>query len=169
MTELRSRRGVLRAGAVAVTAVTGGCLLDNPRTAPGHVYVENDSGRDRRLALVIAERTDDTLETEVEAWYRIPNGHALEFEAVLEPGRTHVVHGTLPGAPPSDEVTFVSEPCPDDATGERIVVVDVQRDGVGVVPRDCEQPYTQRELEYAPASEHRVEPYDGEIPRSPGR
>ncbi|MDS0260313.1 hypothetical protein NDI56_12990 [Haloarcula sp. S1CR25-12] len=164
MADSFSRRGVLRAAGLAAGAGLSGCLLDNPRTAAGHVYVENASGVDRRIALVIAERTDGTVEREVAAWYRIPNGHALEFETVLERDRRHVIHGTLPDAPPSDEVTFVSHPCPADESGERIVVVDVQRDGLGVVPRDCEQSYTQRELEYVPASEYRLEPYDGEIP-----
>lgn len=160
MADLLSRRGVLRAAGVAVVAGTSGCQLDNPTTAAGHVYAENDSGSSRRVAFFIRERTDGGFDDEIAAWYRVPNDHALEFENVLEAGRTHVIHAALPGSPPTDEVTLTVDPCQEGEAGDRVITVDLQPDGLGIVPRGCQASYTQRELEYVPAAEYRLEPLE---------
>lgn len=138
-----------------------GCQWDNPETAAGHIYVENSSGEEHRLALVVAEGSEGTSEFEIQAWYRIPEGHALEFEGVLESDQTHVVRAQLSGSPPEDRVTATIDQCSGSQESERVVSVDVQPDGLGIIPRDCEESYTQRELEYVAASEHR----DGSLDR----
>lgn len=160
-----SRRSVVRTSGLAATTALAGCLWDNPETAPGHVYVENSTGDPRRVALVIAERTEDP---EVRAWYGVPADHALAFEDVLEPDRTHVLRASLPGSPPADRVSATIDPCPEGQEGERVVSVDVQSDGLGVVLRDCQESYTQRELEYVAASDYRLESLDGGLTPTPG-
>jgi len=132
-----------------------GCQWDNPETAAGHIYAENSTGEEHRLALVVAEQSEGTPTVEIRGWYRVPADHALEFDGVLEPDRRHVVRARLSDAPPEDRVTATIDRCPEGQRGQRVVTIDVQPDGLGVLPRDCETSYTQRELEYVSASEYR--------------
>lgn len=162
-----SRRAVLRTSGVAAMVTLSGCQWENPISDAGHIYVENSSGQERRLAVVIAEQSEGALDFEIQAWYRIPAGHALQFEGVLEPDQRHVVRAALPGAPPEDRVTATIDQCSEEQSGERVVSIEVQPDGLGIVPRDCEAAYTQLELEYVQASEYQLESLDRELTTTP--
>lgn len=158
---------MLRAsGAVAATTI-GGCLSFESEAAPGHIYVENGSGEEQQLDVVIAERSDETLEFETQARYRIPEGHALEFNGVLEPDITHELRVKRPDAPVQDRRSATIDPCSGNPSGERVVSVTVQVDGLGIITRGCEESYEERNLEYVAASDHVVRSIDQELTATP--
>lgn len=152
-----SRRDVLRASGLTAATALGGCLLENQETEAGHLYVENTSGEERRVALLVVPEGEDAEAAAVDGWYRVPDSHALEFEGVIEPDQAYSVRAALPDAPPEDRVAVTVDPCEDG--GDRIVSVRTRPDGVGVIPFGCEESYTERELEYVDASDYR----DGDV------
>lgn len=155
MADSFSRRDVLGASGLVTTAVLGGCLGSSPEIDPGHVYVENMSGGERELALVVAEQSDGALDLEVQAWYRIPEGYALQFRNMLEPDRTHVVRAELRNSPAEGPEAVTIDPCPEGRdAGERVVSVRLQPDEIGIIPFGCRDEYMRRELEYVEASEY---------------
>lgn len=146
----------------------GGCLWGGSEINPGHVYVENTSDGERELATLIAEQTDGTLDPEIQAWYRIPEDYALQFENVLEPNETHVVRTRLRGSSPENREAVTVELCSENRDeGQRVVTVRLQPDAVGIIPYGCEEAYTRQELEYVDASEYRIESLDGRLTGTP--
>lgn len=163
MTRSLSRRSLLVAGGLAVSGSVGGCLLDNPDTAAGHVYIENTSPGDRRLALSVTAETDGTPRQVVDSWYDVPEGTALEMEGVLEPGQRYTVRAALEDAQPADTEVAEIDTCEEGAEGERVVSVRTAVDRLGVLTRGCDESYTQRELEYVEATQHRVGTVSGTV------
>jgi hypothetical protein len=102
-----SRREVLAATGLAVSVSLGGCLLRQQGPGTGHA------------------------DPVVAAWYRVPEGDAVEFQNVIEPGQGYEVRAALPDAPPADRTTGVVDPCSGDPAGERVVSVRIRPDGSG--------------------------------------
>ncbi|WP_436931873.1 hypothetical protein [Halosimplex halobium] len=187
-----TRREVLAAAGLAVSGGLGGCLLRQRGPGTGHIYVENTDETTHRVALWVAQRSVGDGETPgetgdqtgtaggtaegpgaggstrdpdpiVAAWYRVPEGDAVEFQNVIEPGQGYEVRAALPDAPPADRITGVVDPCSGEAAGERVVSVRVRPDGLGIIPWGCEDTYTKGDMEYVDASERRIEPVEGTV------
>lgn len=162
-----SRREVLQASGMVAATTVGGCLSSNPESPPGHIYLENASGEERRLDVVIGERSDGTLEYEIQARYRIPEATALEFNGVLEPDITHVLRVKRPEASIQDRRSATIDRCEGNPSGERVVSVALQVDGLGIITRGCEESYEERDLEYVAAEDHVVRSIDQELTTTP--
>ena len=158
MVDTPSRRSVLRTGAVTAVGALGGCLLNNPQVPGGHLYVENMLPEDYRVMITVTEGTDRQGETVVEGWYRVPVNHALQFEGVIESGTTYTVTAHRPTVPPEDRITVTVDPCEGDGSAARDVSVRIRQDGTGIIPWECDQDYTRRELEYVDPSEYAIDP-----------
>lgn len=144
-----------------------GCQSGESGPPTGHIYVENGSGEERELLLVIAEKTGETLDYEIQGRYRIPEGHVLQFEGVLEPDVTHVVRAALPGTPPQDRVSATINQCTGDYSVERVVSIVTQVDGLGIITPECGGSYSERDLEYVAASEYQMEAIDRKLTPTP--
>lgn len=162
-----SRRDVLRWGSVAAVTTLAGCQGDDSGPPPGHIYAENGSGEDRELLLVVAEETDDGLDYTVQGRYRVPEGHAIQFEGVLEPDVTHVVRAALPGSPPVDRISSTVTRCSGSPSQERVVSIVLQPDGLGIITRGCEEEYSERDLEYVAAADRQIETIDTKLTATP--
>ncbi|WP_135363091.1 hypothetical protein [Halosimplex halophilum] len=185
-----SRREMLAATGLAVSGGLAGCLLRQQGPGTGHIYIENTDETAHRVALWVAQRSVDDAATPgetgavgatgtdggtgsgegtgdvdpiVAAWYRVPEGDAVEFQNVIEPGQGYEVRAALPDAPPADRITGVVDPCSGEAAGERVVSVRVRPDGLGIIPWGCEDTYTKGDMEYVDAGERRIEPVEGTV------
>ncbi|WP_436907325.1 hypothetical protein [Halosimplex marinum] len=178
-----SRREVLAATGLAATGGLGGCLLRQRGPGTGHIYIENTDDTSHRVALWVAPRSVDAetpgetgtdgetgtgegtgdADPIVAAWYRVPEGDAVEFQDVIEPDQGYEVRAALPDAPPADRVTGVVDPCSGEAAGERVVSVRIRPDGLGIIPWGCEDSYTKGDMNYVDASERRIEPVEGTV------
>lgn len=164
-----ARRDVLRAAGLVALPVLGGCLGSNTSAVPGHVYVENTTGEEREIAVVVAERTDGTLNSEVSAWYRVPARTGLQFQNILDPDTTHVVRAALRNMPSEAGESTVIEPCPSgqDAAA-RVVTVRVDPNELGIVPYGCKDEYIRPDLEYVDAPEYLVDSLNDPLTTTPG-
>lgn len=162
-----SRRDAIRSGGLAAFAALAGCQMNGSETTPGHVYAENGTDQEHRLAVAVAEPAEESVTYDVRAWYRLPPEHALEFNGVLEPGRTHYLRAQLETSPAQDSLSTTIDECSDGATGGRVVSIDVQNDGLGVITRDCQSSYEERDLEYVLASEYKVESIEEDLTVTP--
>lgn len=153
-----SRRNVLRAAGTGAAASVAGCLLGNEETGGSRLFVENNAGQEVLLQLVVA--TGEGIEGDrlLDEWYRVPRQVALEFEDVMEDEATHTVGVHAAEEGPEEGVQATVTPCEDDdAVTMRDVSVRVEPEAMRVVPWECQDEYTERDMEYVEAFEHRVD------------
>ncbi|MFC7140144.1 hypothetical protein ACFQMA_09905 [Halosimplex aquaticum] len=181
-----SRRELLRAAGLAAAGGLGGCVLRDEGPGTGHIYVENTDNADHRVALRVVARSEGTAEggalgttagggtaalgapdAVISAWYRVPQGYALEFQNVIESGIVYSVRAALPGAPPSDRVTGVIDTCSGDPAGERVISVRTRPDGLGIIPWGCKEAYSREDLNYVDPEDYRVESIEGTVADPP--
>ncbi|WP_232688544.1 hypothetical protein [Halobacterium zhouii] len=152
-----ARRDVLRATGFVALSTLGGCAGSNSQATPGHVYVENTTREEQEVAVMVGPRTNGTVDWEVEAWYRVPARTALQFLNALEPGTTHLVRSALRNTPSEGAESVISEPCPSDqATQDRLVIVRLDPEELGIITWGCRDTYTRQDLEYVDAPEYLI-------------
>lgn len=144
-----SRRRVLRAVAPAAAVWLAGCGfqpfdVEGPVPA-GRLFVENRTNFPKEIALSIAEggRGGDPVIDQV---YQFPEWHALQFDGVLEAGRTYDVRAYQPEARGSgqEQLLLTVETCGDeDAAGQMDVSILASSNGPDILTYGCDQPYAK--------------------------
>lgn len=157
MSGLFSRRTVLRTGLTVAAGSLAGCVFGEPDVEGGHLYVENTVSEDVTVDLTVAQGSDLEGEVVVDERYRLPQGHALQFEGVLERGQTYTIGARRPVSNREDSVQVTVRPCEGDPETGRDVSVRVRPDAMGVIPWGCSEEYERRELEYVSPEDYESE------------
>ena len=146
MVELPSRRDVLRAGSAIAATGLAGCTFGNQGTPTGHLLVGNQTTDPVRVSLAVIANPEGERESLVDGLYRVPAGHVLQFEGVLESRTEYSIAADVPGGEPEDQVSVGIETCDENDPAEKMDVrVRAAPDDVGIIPYGCDQTYTRRE------------------------
>lgn len=163
MSSERSRRSFLRLG-TGLCATTGlsGCLFGNPIVADGSLFVHNPYRAEQRVHVRVVRDPEGDPESVVVGVYRVPSGHALEFDGVIEGGQQYRISARPPDDPPADALRNLVDTCDGEgSSGQTSVRVQIARDSVSMVTYGCDNGYTRREsVEYVDASAYEVETTD---------
>lgn len=162
-----SRRRAIATASATATALLAGCqALPFGETVPtGHLFVENQEDEPFEIAVSVIRRSDG--EPIVQALYRVPGSHVLQFEDVLDTGNSYTLRTNQPAierqGPTSLSVTV--ETCqPDDPAGKTDVGILASSNGAEIVVYDCENAYTRTgDLTYVDPSQYEVRELDEPI------
>lgn len=163
------RRRVLQASTPAAVTVLAGCvsgIFSEPELA-GRLFVENRSAFTRRIALSVTDVTQGANEL-IHTWYRIPEWHALQFEDLLEPGRSYDIRAFQPDIPERNQARLVLniETCESgESAGQMDVSILASASGPDLITYDCDEPYQYAQsLTYVDPSEYEAEAITRTIP-----
>lgn len=161
-----SRRAVLGGVTTTATALLAGCTAGRTES-DGHLFVENRTEEQRRIALTVDETGNDGSRP-VNGLYRVPESVALQFRSVLEPGATYRLRASQPDARGPERLETLSitpTTCDEGDAAERTdVSVIASPDGPDVIVFECDRTYRfLDELEYVDPSEYLVRTVTGTI------
>lgn len=133
-------------------------MFGSPAVANGRLFVDNPRNETQVIHIEVTRNPDADGERVIDARYRVPSGHVLEFDGVLEPGTRYLIRAWLPNSPPIEPSSHTVDTCDsDDSSRQTSVRIRAARDGVAMVSFGCEQTYQRREdAQYANASEYRL-------------
>lgn len=138
-------------------------LGDGIRT--GHVFVHNRMESEERAGLVVTDKSDG--ETVINGMYRVPGGHALQFEEVLEQGNTYEFWVRQPGQEGLGEqnLSVTVKTCREDDPSDKLdVLVLVTTHGPDLTTYGCDRVYSREaDVTYVEPSEY----WTGRVTRTP--
>lgn len=159
-----SRRRFLQTVGAASATLLSGCTFEETvfgeNVPGGHLFVWNQRDGEERVELSVTDRTngDDRI---VDAIYRIPAAHVLQFEEVLESGNTYGIRAFQPdiAGVGDEELSVPVETCEEgDASDKLDVAILVSPNGPDFVIYDCDRVYSRNpNLEYVDPSEYRTQ------------
>lgn len=165
-----SRRRLVQASVAMIGATNSAGCLSNPFSEPvpaGHIFVENRTNFSKLIALSVTEDNQNG-ERLINAEYRIPEWHALQFQGVLEPGRAYDIRAYQPDARGTGRklVVLDIQTCEaDDPTSQFEVSILASSNGPDILVHGCDQGYNQvQSLTYVDPSEYRTNAITGTIP-----
>lgn len=136
-----------------------GYLFGNPIITDGTLFVDNPYRAVQQIHVEVVKNPEGDRELILDGVYRVPPGHALEFDGVLEKGEQYTVSARYPDTPPADALQNLVQTCDaDDLSGQTTVRVKIARDLVSMVVFGYDKGFTHRDdVESLDVSEYRVE------------
>lgn len=166
-----SRRRVL--GFVGMASVTflSGCGLEDAvfgEDVPGgHLFVRNQRDDEERVLLSVTDTTDGS-DRIVNAEYRIPPSHILQFEEVLESGNTYDIRALQPNiaGDGKEHLSLTVDTCEEGDPSDKLdVTILVSSNGPDIIAYECDRVYSRNpDLTYVDPSEYLIETITGTIP-----